>query len=109
MELQIPSIVAAFLAAERSNDAHTLAACFSEDGIVHDEARSHRGHSAIQQWKEDADGRYSYTSEPLVASTEGATVTIRTRVEGSFPGSLVELSQVFTVADGKIVSLEIRA
>jgi hypothetical protein len=109
MELHIPNIVAAFLAAERSNDARELASCFSANGAVHDEARSHKGHAAIQQWKEEADAKYSYTSESLMSTTDGAMVTVRSRVTGSFPGSPVELSQVFTIADEQIVSLEIRA
>ena len=53
------------------------------------------------------DATYRYVSEPLAASVEENTVTVRARLTGDFPGSPVELNQVFTLEGGKIVSLEI--
>jgi hypothetical protein len=34
-------------------------------------------------------------------------MTLRARLTGNFPGSSVELDHVFTLEDGKIISLEI--
>ena len=109
MPLQIPDVVAAYIAAEQIKDAHALASCFSDEGVVHDESHNHCGHAEIQRWKEEADMKYSYTSEPLESSTNENVVTIRSRLTGSFPGSAVELSQVFVIANGKILSLEIHS
>src|ERR1035437_9096972 len=69
MPLQIPDVVAAYIAAEQIKDAHALASCFSDEGVVHDESHNHCGHAEIQRWKEEADMKYSYTSEPLESST----------------------------------------
>lgn len=109
MMLRVPSIVAEYLTAESEKDARRLSLCFSEDGFAHDEGQYHRGQDAIQRWKEEADAKYKYVSEPLTASTNANNVTIVTRVTGDFPGSPVELNLVFEVTDGKISSLEIHS
>lgn len=109
MSLNVPHVVAEYLEAERSKDARRLSLCFAENGLVRDEGKERRGRAAIRQWKEEADAKYRYVSEPLVASAHQDTVTVRARLTGDFPGSPVELSQVFTIDEGKIVSLEIHS
>ena len=109
MPLQIPHIVARYFAAEHEGDAKRLSLCFTEDGFVHDDGQSIRGQDAIRRWKEEADAKYKYTSEPLTASTNGHTVLVRARLTGNFPGSPIELNHVFAVSDDKIVSLEIHS
>jgi hypothetical protein len=109
MLLNVPPVVAEYLSAERVKDASRLSLCFAENGVVHDEGRDRCGRQAIQQWKEEVDAKYRYVSEPLAASVHEDTVTVRARLTGDFPGSPVEVSQVFTVDGGKIVSLEIHA
>lgn len=105
----LPPIVAEYLAAERAKDASRLSRCFTEDGLVHDEGRERRGREAVRRWKAEADAKYRYVSEPLAASVHEDTVTVRARLTGDFPGSPVEVSQVFTLDGGKIVSLEIHS
>ena len=105
--LNVPAIVAEYLDAERANDANRLSSCFSEHGVVHDEGRERRGHDAIRQWKEEADAKYRYVSEPIAASIHEDSVTVRSKLTGDFPGSPVEVNQVFKLAADKIVSLEV--
>lgn len=107
MSLSVPPIVAEYLGAERARDALRLSLCFAGNGVVHDEGRDRRGRDAIREWKDEVDAKYRYVSEPLAASVEENTVTVRARLTGNFPGSPVELNQVFTLEGGKIVSLEI--
>jgi ketosteroid isomerase-like protein len=107
--LNVPAVVAEYLSAERAKDASRLSRCFAEHGIVHDEGRDRCGREAIRQWKEEVDAKYRYVSEPLAASVNDDTVTVRTRLTGDFPGSPVEVSQVFTLEGGTIVSLEIHS
>ena len=83
--------------------------CFAENGIVHDEGQDHPGREAIQQWKDKVDAKHRYVSEPLAASVHENTMTIRARLTGDFPGSPVEVNQVFTLKGGKIASLEIHS
>jgi hypothetical protein len=61
-----------------------------------------------QAWKLAARAKYRYHVEPLSALREGATATVIARVAGSFPGSPVELTYRFDLADGKVASLAIR-
>jgi hypothetical protein len=76
---------------------------------VHDDGQHHRGKKAIGPWKEAADAKYSYVSEPLTASTEGDTVNVRAKLTDNFPGSPVELIHVFQLANNTIQSLEIHS
>ncbi len=109
MPLKVPQAVAAYLAAEAAKDAEKLAFCFAEYGVVHDEGRDHHGRDAIQQWKEEADTKYQYVLEPLDVSVTGDIVRLRARLTGDFPGSPIELDHIFTLANDKIASLEIRS
>jgi hypothetical protein len=45
--------------------------------------------------------------EPLDASVSGKAVKLRARLMGDFPGSPADLDYTFTLANGKITSLEI--
>ena len=109
MPLNVPPVVAEYLSAERAKDASRLSLCFAENGVVRDEGRGRCGREAIRQWKEEVDAKYRYVSEALAASAHDDTVTVRARLTGDFPGSPVEVSQVFTLDGGKIVSLEIHS
>ena len=109
MPLNVPAIGAEYLEAERAKDAHRLSLCFAGKGVVHDEGKDRRGREAIREWKEAVDAKYKYVSEPLTASADENTVTVRARLTGDFPGSPVEVSHVFTLEGSKIVSLEIRS
>ena len=107
--LNLPPVVVEYLDAERAKDAARLSLCFAEDGVVHDEGRDRRGRDAIQQWKEEVDAKYDYVSEPLAASAQDDTVTVRIRLTGDFPGSPIEVNQIFMLERGRIASLEIRS
>lgn len=103
----LPAPVAVYLAAEKEKDTEMLALCFAEDARVFDEKNDHRGIAAIQAWKREANAKYNYVMEPLEATVDGDTVKLRTRLTGDFPGSPVEPDFTFTLAGGRIVSLEI--
>ena len=107
--LNLPSVVVEYLSAERARDAARLSLCFAEDGVVHDEGRDRRGRDGIRQWKEEVDAKYRYVSEPLAASAQKDTVILRTRLTGDFPGSPIEVNQIFRLDRGQIASLEIRS
>jgi ketosteroid isomerase-like protein len=102
----LPPPIAAYFAAD-SIDADSVAQCFTDDAVVVDEQRQHRGRAAITQWKAQATAKYHYTSEPLTVEVSGSTAIVSARLTGDFPGSPVELQYRFTVADGMIARLEI--
>jgi len=108
MNLTMPPPLAAYFSADGSADIDALEACFTGDAVVQDEGRTVRGLAAIRAWKLAARAKYRYHVEPLSALREGATATVIARVAGSFPGSPVELTYRFDLADGKVASLAIR-
>jgi ketosteroid isomerase-like protein len=107
MAITLPKPVATYLAAVKAKDADMLDLCFADDAVVHDEDRDYRGLEAIKSWKRETETKYHYTMETLDASVEGNIVRLRARLTGDFPGSPIELDYVFTLANDKIISLEI--
>jgi SnoaL-like protein len=107
--LDLPPVVVEYLSAERARDASRLSLCFAENGVVHDEGRDHRGRDGIRKWKEEVDAKYRYDAEPVAASVQDDIVTLRTRLTGNFPGSPIQVNQIFRLNLGRIISLEIRS
>jgi ketosteroid isomerase-like protein len=107
MSLRLPKPVTTYLAAIDAKGTDMLALCFAEDAVVHDEGHDYRGLDTIRSWKQQTQAKYKYVMEPLDASVSGKIVKLRARLTGDFPGSPVELNYMFTLANGKITSLEI--
>jgi ketosteroid isomerase-like protein len=104
--ISLPPPVAAFFAAD-TTDTDRVAQCFTQDAIVVDEQREHRGHVAIARWKAHATAKYHYTSVPIAIDLSERDVIVTTRVAGDFPGSPVELRYRFALEAGRIARLEI--
>ena len=104
----MPEVISAYFRAAEAGDLDALIACFTDDATVSDEERTWRGHAGIRTWRLDVATKYVYTLEVLGSEPVAADVsTVNTRLEGSFPGSPVELVYRFTVRNGLISALEI--
>ncbi|WP_375174601.1 nuclear transport factor 2 family protein [Pseudooceanicola sp.] len=99
----LPLPVVRYLAARTPSE---IAETFTPDGVATDERRTHRGRVAIQNWREEAD-RVSYRQDILTASHEGNRASLTCRLTGDFPGSPVNLTYRFEIADGLVSRLEI--
>jgi SnoaL-like domain len=106
MTLDLPGPIAAYFAAD-TEGGEAVARCFTEDAVVKDEGRTHRGRAAIRQWKEDASTKYQYTCEPLACEQRDGTVVVTSRLTGTFPGSPVNLRFFFVLEGDAIASLEV--
>lgn len=106
--LNLPKPVAAYFTADRG-DAEAVSQCFTENAVVKDEGRIHRGRAAIKSWKTDASAKYQYTSEPFGCEEKDGKVVVASHLVGNFPGSPVDLRFFFMVQGDKISSLEITA
>lgn len=84
-----------------------LSTVFTEDAVVHDEARHHRGLMAIREWRVETMARTPFTARPLSVEPQDGVLMVPARVTGSFPGSPVTLTHRFTLRDGRIAGLEI--
>jgi len=106
--MTLPKPVAAYFAAEKSNDASAVALCFVADGVVRDEGQTVRGVDAIKLWNAEARKKYHHTVEPLDAVSRDGKTVVRAKVSGNFPNSPLTLEHIFELGGDKIASLEIR-
>jgi hypothetical protein len=105
-ELSLPEPIAAYFAADR-HDGLAVARCFTKDGFVIDEGRTHVGPAAIDAWKTAASAQSSYAVEPFECEKTDRSCTVTARVTGDFAGSPLDLRYVFVLERGRIASLEI--
>jgi hypothetical protein len=106
-ELNLPDPIAAYFEADR-RDARAVARCFTNEGVVTDEGRTHVGLASIEAWKTAASARFSYVTEPVALEKTDHMYLVITRVTGNFPGSPVDLRFTFALERGRIASLEIK-
>nr|WP_298728702.1 nuclear transport factor 2 family protein [uncultured Steroidobacter sp.] len=105
-DLSLPEPIEAYFEADR-RDGQAVARCFTNDGTVLDEGRTHSGPAAIEAWKTAASAKFSYVAEPFALEKKERQYIVTSRVTGNFPGSPVDLKYTFTLERGKIASLEI--
>lgn len=104
----LPPPIAAYFAAQKADDDLALAACFSPDALVHDEARDHQGREAIMAWRRETREKTPFTSKVLNWKPVADDFVVTVEVAGDFPNSPVRLDQRFTLVDGYISALDIR-
>jgi len=105
-ELNLPEPITAYFDADRQ-DAQAVARCFTKDGLVLDEGKTHTGLVAIEAWKASSTSKYTYTATPHTLEKQGRAYVVTAKVAGSFPGSPVDLRYSFTLERGKVATLEI--
>lgn len=105
-DLNLPEPIAAYFDADRQ-DGQAVAHCFTKDGVVLDEGRTHSGLAAIEAWKTQSSAKYTYTAKPHTLETQGRSYIVTSQVSGNFPGSPLDLRYTFILERGKIASLEI--
>jgi hypothetical protein len=105
-DLDLPEPIAAYFDADRQ-DGHAVARCFTTNGVVLDEGKTHAGLAAIEAWKNEASARYTYTAKPRALEMQGRRYVVTSLVSGDFPGSPVDLRYSFVLERGKIASLEV--
>lgn len=87
-------------------DKQATIGLFASESRVTDDGRSYTGLREIREWLGAVASEYDYTTRVLSTAVAGDTVTVITRLEGNFPGGLVDLRQVFTLNTvGQIVDL----
>ena len=104
----LPPAITAYFASGHDADVEALSAFFASDGHVQDEARDYVGIDAIRAWRLDTYARTPFTAQSLDMQNRDGKLVVRVEVSGLFPNSPVILDHSFTLADGRIASLEIR-
>jgi len=107
MSLVLPKPIAAYFAAENSDDTEALLQCFAEHAVVRDEGQTIEGLAAIKQWHVEAKKKYHHTVQPIDAVERDGKTVVLGKVSGNFPNSPVTLDYIFGLEGEKIASLEI--
>jgi hypothetical protein len=103
---QLPEVIRRYFAAHDRRDADTSSLAFATDARVFDDGREYRGQKEIHDWLGRASTQFTYTRTFLDAVAEEPGVwLVRNRLEGDFPGGVVDLTYRFRVADDLIVDL----
>jgi ketosteroid isomerase-like protein len=107
MTVELPKPVAEYFAAANTDDAERVAACFTDDAIVHDEGGDYRGRAAIRDWAEEVRRKYHFHAEPTAVEEAVDRTTVTAHLTGNFPGNPVDLGYRFRLAGSRIAALDI--
>lgn len=105
---QLPSTIRAYLAAHAAGEADAAVRAFAPTGVVVDEGRTFRGTAEVLDFLRQAGRAFTYTTELIGAErADDAHWVAVNRLEGDFPGGVVELRYRFTLVDDLITELVI--
>lgn len=107
MTVTLPKSIEAYFTADRDGGPDAVAAAFTEDGVVKDEGKTHKGRDAIRKWKAGTTQKYTYTMEPFLVATEDGKTQVTCHVVGDFPGSPVDLRFFFALENDLIDQMEV--
>ena len=105
--MKLPAPIAGYVAAGNSGDLASLGKVFAPNARVRDEGHDYYGLAAIGDWMAGTKKKYGHRMEPLEVVQRGGKSAVTMRLAGDFPGSPVTVQFVFTIARGKIESLEV--
>ena len=109
--MHLPHAVMRFLREadpQHKANAHDLLAAFAPDATVVDNEHSYTGHDEIHRWREAESSKYTYTVMAThVEKFDDTRYVVTNRLEGDFPGGVVDVIYRFTLADDLITRLEI--
>ncbi|HCM34370.1 nuclear transport factor 2 family protein [Chryseobacterium sp.] len=105
--MNLPKIITDLIKAQDKHDNVAYAECFSENAIVFDEGKIHKGRTEIRQWIAEGNEKYGTVMKPLALTEKDSTSVLSTEISGTFPGSPIVLNFNFEIADGLIQSLKV--
>ncbi|MCA0145380.1 nuclear transport factor 2 family protein [Blastococcus sp. LR1] len=105
---QLPPTIRGYLAAHLARDTDTALRSFTGTAVVVDDGTTYRGTEEIRLFLSRAGAEFSYTTELVGAErVDDARWVAVNRLEGDFPGSVVELRYRFTMDGERIAELVI--
>ena len=104
----LPSVIGRYFDAHDRRDTDAALSAFARDATVGDDGREYSGLEEIREWIAAASTQFTYTRTLLDASAqESNRWLVRNRLDGDFPGGVVELRYEFTLDDDLIAELVI--
>lgn len=108
MKTFTPQVLTDYFSAANDGRIDDTANCFADDALVHDENQDRQGLDAIRAWIADTTREYQPQTEVASIEAVGDTFVAVASVSGTFPGSPVQLTYTFTLANEKITRLSIQ-
>jgi len=106
----LPEAVIRYLEAHGARDTATAVSAFTGDATVIDDGNTYEGTAAIADWLDRSATEFTYTTRLTDARRADATHCVATqRLEGDFPGGVVDLHYRFTLRDDLVERLLIEA
>jgi SnoaL-like domain len=106
-ERNLPTAIQLYLESPVQHVGTRFSELFTDDAVVHDDGNTYVGLESIQRWNNDAASAFTFTREVVEVLIRGAGAVVRVRIEGSFPGSPVELHHHFSLDGNKIALMTI--
>jgi hypothetical protein len=107
-EHDLPEVVQRYQDAHDRHDDVVAVATFTPDATVVDDGQEYIGHDAILGWLAKTASEFTYTRSLLDVSALGSDSWVVTnRLEGNFPGSVVDLRYQFRISGDLISELVI--
>ncbi|MDT7800294.1 MAG: hypothetical protein QOI78_3727 [Actinomycetota bacterium] len=107
----LPDAVRAYLALTIAGDRTAAIVAFADGARVTDDGASHDGVTAVRAWLDRPAGDCTFTTTPLAAKstmdtmdTMDSEALVTCRVEGNFPGGLVDLDYRFTLDETRRIA-----
>ena len=108
MGIELPAVITVYQAAHDQHDVDAALATFAEDAVVRDEDQDWVGLEQIRQWLTKTTTEYTFTRALLGVEPIGTNAwLVRNRLEGNFPGGVVDLRYEFELDGEHIAKLAI--
>jgi hypothetical protein len=104
----LPAVIQQYQDAHDRHDIDAALATFTATATVIDEDRVWTGTDEIKTWLAETSSKYAFTRTLLGAHADGEqSWLVRHRLEGNFPGNVVDLRYRFSLDGDRIASLRI--
>jgi hypothetical protein len=106
--IELPDVVRRYQDAHDRHETEAALGRFTPDAIVTDDGQTYRGQVEIRDWLSRASAKFTYTRTLMDVATVGDdTWLVTNRLEGDFPGGVVDLRYRFVISEGRIAELYI--
>ena len=109
MNTKLPQAITNYFQASNAHNPDGVVDAFTDNALVSDESREHRGSAAIREWSEETLSKYKPNADLIDQTGTGDKMVVTAKVSGTFPGSPAQLRFAFTLEDDKIGALLIEA
>ena len=107
MSDNLPTPIAAYVAANARLDADGMLAVFAPDAVVRDDGGRHMGRDEIKAWIQSATVASRAIFTPETWREQDGRIIVEGPTAGNFPGSPIRFTLSFTLRGGAIAGLEI--